>query len=140
MLLPVSFSDAEITRKINAELGRAYSWRERIKMRGNGSPKLILKETSEEISDLMNRDNNRNVCNIELRPKGIIVGFRSKLESYALIIPYEKLVLSKKSDGGYLIQKDEYFFEIKTHPKDYSVHHFMEKLSKAKFQYESKSS
>ena len=138
MLLPVSFSDAEITRKINAELGKPFSWRGRIKMCGNGSPKLILKETSEEISNLMNRDNNRNVCNIELRPKGIIVGFRSKLESYALIIPYEKLVLSKKDDD-YLIQKDEYFVEIKTHPKDYSVQHFMKKLSEAKLLYESKS-
>lgn len=139
MLLSVSFSDAEITRKINTELGSAYSWRERLKMRGNGSPKLILKETSEEISNLMDRDNNRNVCNIELRPKGIIVGFRSKLESYALIIPYEKLVLTTK-EGGYLIQKDEYFLEIKTERKDYSIHRFMKKLAEIKLLYQSRNS
>ncbi|MGB3343390.1 MAG: hypothetical protein WBA61_05730 [Aequorivita sp.] len=139
MLLSVSFSDAEITRKINAELGKPYSLYERIKMWGNGSPKLILKEASEAISDLMNRDNNRNVCNIELRPKGIIVGFRSKLDSYALIIPYDKLVLSTTNDG-YLIRKDEYFVEISIHPKDYSIHRFMKKLFKAKLLYEPKRS
>src|SRR5690554_842646 len=135
MLLSVSFSDAEITRKINAELGKPYSMFERIKMWGNGSPKLILKEASEEINQVLNRDNNRNICNIELRPKGVIVGFRSKLDSYALIIPFKKLVLST-TNNGYLIRKDDYFIEISTGPKDHSIHQFMKKLKKARTLYQ----
>ncbi len=95
MLLHVSYNDKEITRKIDAELGKPFTLKERFKMRGIGSPKLILTDASIQISNLMNLDNNRNVCNIEMRPKGIIVGFRSKLNSYALIIPYYQLVLYK---------------------------------------------
>ncbi len=132
MLLQVSYNDKEITRKIDAELGKPFTLRERFKMRGIGSPKLILTETSIQISNLMNLDNNRNVCNIEMRPNGIIVGFRSKLNSYALIIPYYKLVLYKGKAEEYSIYKDDYFFKIKARAKDKSVHSFMKKLMGAK--------
>ncbi|WP_026450404.1 hypothetical protein [Aequorivita capsosiphonis] len=132
MLLNVSYKDSEVTRKIDNELGKSFPLMERFKMGGIGSPKLILSETSLQISNLMNLDNNRNVCNIEMRPKGIIVGFRSKLNSYALIIPYYKLVLYKGKTEEYAIYKDNYFFKIKVHPSDKSVHAFMKKLVAAK--------
>ncbi len=132
MLFQVSYNDKEITRKIDAELGKPFTIRERFKMGGIGSPKLILNETSIQISNLMNLDNNRNVCNIELRPKGIIVGFRSRLNSYALIIPYYKLVLYKGKAEEYSIYKDDYFFKIEARAKDTSIHRFMKKLMDAK--------
>ncbi len=132
MLLNVSYNDKEITRKIDAELGKPFTLRERIKMRGIGSPKLILNETSIQISNLMNLDNNRNVCNIELRPLGIIVGFRSNLNSYALIIPYYKLVVYKGKAEEYSIYKDNYFFKIEAKTKDKQVHNFIKKMMDAK--------
>ncbi|SRX54405.1 hypothetical protein [Aequorivita sp. CIP111184] len=132
MLLQVSYNDKEITRKIDAELGKPFTIHERFKMGGIGSPKLILNETSIQISNLMNLDNNRNVCNIELRPKGIIVGFRSRLNSYALIIPYYKLVLYKGKAEEYSIYKDNYFFKFEAHAENKSVHNFMKKLMEAK--------
>ncbi len=132
MLLQVSYNDKEITRKIDTELGKPFTIRERFKMGGIGSPKLILNETSIQISNLMNLDNNRNVCNIELRPKGIIVGFRSRLNSYALIIPYYKLVLYKGKAEEYSIYKDNYFFKFEARANDKSVHNFMKKLMEAK--------
>lgn len=95
MILDVSYSDKKNTRIIDDELGKPFTLRDRLKMFGIGSPKLILNEASVQISNLMNLDNNRNVCNIEMRPNGIIVGFRSGLNSYALIIPYYKLVFIK---------------------------------------------
>ena len=87
----------------------------------------------------MNLDNNRNVCNIELRPQGIIVGFRSNLDSYALIIPFEGLNL-RNTNNGYFIGKEAYFLEISAPPKDYSIHRFMMKLERAKELYQSKNS
>lgn len=101
-------------------------------MRGIGSPKLILKDASVQISSLMNLDNNRNVCNIEMRPKGIIVGFRSILNSYALIVPYYKLVLFKGRTEEYTLHKDDYFFRIEASSKDKHVHQFMKKILEAK--------
>ncbi len=132
MLLQVSYNDKEITRKIDTELGKPFTLQERFKMRGIGSPKLILNETSIQISNLMNLDNNRNICNIELRPKGIIVGFRSRLNSYALIIPYYKLVLYKGKAEEYSIYKDNYFLKFEAHSENKSVHSFMKKLMEAK--------
>lgn len=132
MLLDVSYNNKEITRKIDDELGKAFPFMERFKMGGIGSPKLILTETSLQISNLMNLDNNRNVCNIEMRPKGIIVGFRSRLSSYGLIIPYYKLVLYKGKAEQYSIHKDNYFFKFEAKAKDKAVHKFMKKLMLAK--------
>tara|TARA_R110000772_G_scaffold193992_1_gene304801 strand:- start:57 stop:488 length:432 start_codon:yes stop_codon:yes gene_type:complete len=132
MLLHVSYNDNEIKRKIDAELGKPFTLRDRFKMRGVGSPKLILTDASIQISNLMNLDNNRNVCNIEMRPKGIIVGFRSRLNSYALIIPYYKLVLYKGNAEEYSIYRDNYFVKIEAWTKDTAIHNFMKKVLSAK--------
>ncbi|MGO3182601.1 MAG: hypothetical protein ACTIJ9_07190 [Aequorivita sp.] len=134
MLLLVSYNDRVITSKIDKELGKPFPLMERFKMGGIGSPKLILIETSIQISNLMNVDNNRNVCNIEMRPKGIIVGFRSQLNSYALIIPYYKLAIYKGRAEEYTIHKDNYFFKFEAHAEDKGIHKFIKKLIEAKNQ------
>lgn len=131
MLLRVSYSDSEITRKINATVGKPFSLSQRIKMWGNGSPKLIVHDASDAISELLNRDNNRNICNIELRPSGIIVGFRSNLESYALIIPYRNLVFSTTTHTYVVASKND-FMEISRKANAYSIHLFMKKLEQAR--------
>ena len=81
-------------------------------MGGIGSPKLIINQTSVEIHSLLALDHNRNSCNIELRPKGIILRFRSLLETYALVIPYYKLQLYKGKASEYSIYMDHYFVKI----------------------------
>lgn len=134
MLLNVSYNDKEITQKIDAEVGKPFSIRKRFEMRGIGSPKLILRDTSIQISNLMNLDNNRNVCNIEMRPHGIIVGFRSGLIAYALVIPYYKLVIFKGRSDEYTLHKNDYFFRIEAHAEDTAVHRFMKKVIDAKIQ------
>lgn len=132
MLLNVSYNDKANTEKINNTLGKPFSLRERINLGGIGSPKLILTDTSIQISNLMNLDNNRNVCNIEMRPKGIILGFRSLLNSYALVIPYYKLVVYKGKPDEYSIYKDNYYMKVQARPSDKSVHQFIKKVLLAK--------
>ncbi len=132
MLLDVSYNNKINTRKIDEELGKPFPLMERFKMGGIGSPKLILTDTSIQISNLMNLDNNRNVCNIEMRPKGIIVGFRSRLNSYALIIPYYKLVIYKGKAEEYSIHKDNYFLKFQAQGSDKAIHNFMKKLMETK--------
>ncbi len=67
-----------------------------------------------------------------MRPKGIIVGFRSLLESYALVIPYYKLSLYKGRAEEYSIYKDDYFVKILARSKDKGIHRFMNKVLAAK--------
>lgn len=101
-------------------------------MRGIGSSKLIILEASIQIANLLVLDSNRNQCNFEMRPNGIIVGFRSLLESYALVIPYYKLVLYKGKAEEYSIYRDDYWIKIEAKENDKATHNFMRKILSAK--------
>ena len=126
MLLNVSYSNSEITRKIDEAVGKPFTLKERWAMGGIGSPKLIITETSIEINNLLILDNNRNTCNIEMRPKGIIIGFRSLLESYALVIPYYKLTIYKGDAAVYSIFRDHFIIKVLSDTK--AVQKFFRKI------------
>ena len=76
MLLNISYNDIEQKKEIDKLVGKPFSIKERFKMGGIGSEKLIISSASVNIRNLLLLDNNINKCNIELRPKGIIVFFR----------------------------------------------------------------
>ena len=80
----------------------------------NCSGKLFITETSIDIHNLLVLDQNINQCNIELRPKGIIVHFRSLLKTYGLIIPYYKLKIYKGKAEEYSIYKDHSTIKVAT--------------------------
>ncbi len=117
MLLNVSYNDKKVTQKVDEAVGKPFTLKERFSMGGIGSPKLHITATSVEIQNLLLLDNNLNTCNIEIRPKGIIVRFRSLLETYGLIIPYYKLNLYKGDFAIYSIYKDSYFIKVKSDTK-----------------------
>ena len=87
MLFNISYKDLKIERKINELVGKPYSLLERITKKGIGSPKLFITRCSKEIYDLLHVNESVKFCNIEMRPNGIIIGFQSPLEVYALVIP-----------------------------------------------------
>ena len=117
MLVNVSYNNKEITRRVDEQVGKPFTLKERWAMGGIGSPKLIIKETSVEIRNLLILDNNRDTCNIEMRPKGVIVRFRSLLETFALVIPYYKLTVYKGDLALYSIYRDHYFIKVQADTK-----------------------
>ncbi|MBT8350232.1 MAG: hypothetical protein KJO26_03220 [Deltaproteobacteria bacterium] len=106
MICNISYNDRELKEKVREAVGPPFSWKERYRMGGNGSPRFVITEASKPIADLLERDNRINYCNIELRGNGIIVGFRAILETYGWIIPWQKLTLFK-SDNHYTIYAGE---------------------------------
>lgn len=126
MLVNVSYNNRDITRKIDVEVGKPFTIKERFAMGGIGSPKLPITQTSIEIQNLLLLDNNLDSCNIEMRPKGIIVRFRSLLETYALVIPYYKLTLYKGDFAIYSIYRDHYFIKVKSDTK--AIQKFFKKI------------
>lgn len=126
MLVNVSYNNKEITRKVNDAVGKPFTLKERWAMGGIGSPKLFITEASIEINNLLILDNNLNSCNIELRPKGIIVRFRSLLETFALVIPYYKLTVYKGDFAIYSIYRDNYFIKVKSDTK--AIQKFFRKM------------
>ena len=113
MLLNDSYNHKDVNRQILQAVGKPYGILERIKMKGNGSPRMNIIESSYEIEQLLSLDNNANWCYIELRPEGIILRFRSLLETFALVIPYWKLVLYKTDSDVYTIYKDAFFVRVR---------------------------
>lgn len=134
MLLNVSYNNPDVKRKINQEVGEPYGLRERIKQGGIGIGHLVITESSIQIQNFLALDKYRNKCNIELRPRGIIVGFRALLDSYALVIPYWKLNLYKGRAEEYSIYRDNYFIKIEAKAKDKKVHNFMKRILDQKAQ------
>ncbi|MFC4689718.1 hypothetical protein ACFO5T_04675 [Dokdonia genika] len=134
MLLNVSYNNPDIKRKINEEVGEPYGLRERIKQGGIGIGHLVITESSIQIQNFLALDKYRNKCNIELRPRGIIIGFRALLDSYALVIPYWKLNLYKGRAEEYSVYRDNYFIKIEAKAKDKKVHNFMKRILDQKAQ------
>jgi hypothetical protein len=126
MLLNVSYNNSEITRKVDSEVGKPFKLKERWAMGGIGSPKLFITETSIEIRNLLILDNNIDCCNIEMRPKGIIVRFRSLLETFALVIPFYKLSIYKGDFAIYSIYRDNHFIKVKSDTK--AIQKFFRKI------------
>jgi hypothetical protein len=114
MLSNVTYKNSEITRKIETLVGKPFTLKERLRLGGVGSPPFVIRESSFEIRNLLILDNNRNRCNIELRPGGIIIGFRSLLESYALVIPFYKLSILKGDLGVCTLHIDHHFMRLET--------------------------
>lgn len=126
MLRNVSYNNPQINREILKAVGGSYSWVERIKFGGTGSPKLPIIEASCEIAELLNRDNNFNYCNIEICWNGVIIRFRSLLETYGLIIPFHQLSVFKAGNESYSIFLGEH--KIKVEAEGVKVHKFFIRL------------
>ncbi len=128
MLVNNSYKDPELTKKINHEVGQPFTLIQRIKLGGIGSPKLHITSSSIEIHNVLILDNAIKTCNIELRPKGVLVGFGVRLQTYLLVIPFYKLHLYKGKPDEYAIYRDHYFIRFKAGKNDSAIHNYIKKV------------
>ncbi len=133
MLLNVSYNRPKIKKQIDERVGQSFSLFDRVKLGGIGSGKLVINSTSKQIYNLLILDSYRNVCSIEMRPKGIILNFRSLLETYALVIPFYKLKIYKGQSKEYSVYMDNYFVKVKADER--RIHKFMRKILDYKLSY-----
>ena len=127
MLYNISYKDPKIEREINELVDKSYSLIENLKKGGIGSPKLFITRCSAAIYDLLHVNNTMKFCNIELRPKGIIIGFQSRLDVYALVIPYYKLVLFKPGNT-ITFHIDQHYISVDCSKNSKGVQKFINKL------------
>ena len=126
MLKNISYNNPKIIDEINNYVGKPYTILQRLKIGGIGSSKLIINSADSIIENLLNLDNNLNCCNIEIRPKGIIIHFKSLLETYGLIVPFYKLKIFKGKANEYSIYIDNFF--IKVNASEKNEHDFFKKI------------
>ena len=130
MLANVSYNNKTQRDDIDVLVGKPFTLLQRIKLGGIGSPKLYVTASSKEVEALFLLDHNDNTCNIELRPKGIILRFRSLLETYALVIPYYKLTLFKGTSEGYSVHFEHHKVTISAQSEP--VRLFIKKIQQQK--------
>ncbi len=128
MLVNNTYRDPELKEKLIEQVGKPFTLIERIKLGGIGSPKLHIVGSSVEINNLLMLDNRIHTCNIELRPKGILIGFGVRLETYLLVIPFYKLTIYKGKAEEYCIYKDNYHIKIKVKNTDTAIHQYIKKV------------
>ena len=130
MLINISYNDPKIKSKIKSLVGPPYSFFERLKIGGVGSGNLKIVDCSVKIKNILDLDNNLNRCNIEIRKNGIIIFFRSLLETYGLIIPFYKLNIFKGESNIFSLHIDQY--NIKVEVKNKSDFNFFKKIQNLK--------
>tara|TARA_X000001036_G_scaffold173194_1_gene163878 strand:- start:719 stop:1123 length:405 start_codon:yes stop_codon:yes gene_type:complete len=129
MILNISYQNKSQEREINDYVGLSYTIWESLKMGGSGSQKLIINECHKIFNPYLKQLNSTKYCNIELRPKGIGLRFRYKLEAIGWFIPYS--ALSYNYDNFYLKIQDQitgYFMNLKASHSNRINLRFIEKL------------
>ena len=82
-------------------------------MGGIGSRRMVIGDISEEYQKYLKAAHYQSHANLELRPKGLIIHFRHKLEAYSWIMPYASLeveasdLLRLTSDGKFISFAEE---------------------------------
>ena len=98
MILETTYTSREVTLQINGLVGKPFSLLERLKMGGIGSKRMPIAAISDEFQEFLKAAHYKTYANIELRPKGIIIHFRYKLESYAWPIAFHSLSIETKPE------------------------------------------
>lgn len=107
-ILNVTYPDPKIKSKIDALVGKSFSFFQRITKKGIGSRRMIIDDHSNVFSPYLLQKHYLTYSNIELRPNGIIIYIHKKLENYVWVIPYEKLSISKKGAHLLIYQHDDF--------------------------------
>ena len=127
----ISYNDKKVKSEVAKLVGEPFSLLERFKMGGIGSPRFRIIRASAPVEALLAVDNRRWQCNIELRPSGILLSFRSRLETYAWVVPYRSLSLFK-SEGYLTLYSSRYFARLLWDDRDKGAQKFLSKLLRFK--------
>ena len=111
MIRETTYNIKEVRKEIASAVGKPISLMRRIKMGGNGSQRFVIIEAFKELEELIDVDNRSRFCNIELRENGILLHFRSRLETFAWIVPFHFLSIFK-SDGSLSIYAGSEFVRL----------------------------
>lgn len=130
MLYNTSFTNWNYEKESNEILGEAFSFFEKLKMGGIGSSRLVIDEISHKLKPEKMELTENSYANVELRPKGIIIHFAHRLESYSWLIPYYRLVVY--STEKYTIHSGGSFIKFKKDKNYLGNKKFLKKMMELK--------
>ena len=91
MIRNLTYRNKDLKEELDDLLGKEYSIWDAIKRGSTGSPRMEIIEASKGFEKLLSHGTGRKFCNIELRPKGIILRFRYQLETMGFMVPFHQM-------------------------------------------------
>ena len=88
MVFDITYSEKAVIEEVNQLVGEPYSFFQRLKLGGIGSERVQIMKSSPKVAHHLQHDISINYCNLELRPKGLIIHLKYKLKDLAWVIPW----------------------------------------------------
>ena len=117
-------------RAIRQLVGFPFSWRERLKDRPIGSPRLDIESTSPQFLKHLGSTVDQKFVSIERRTKGVIVYLRNPKNNYVWAIPYYQLSVFKGQTFN--LHAQGLFMRIRLKGAKPSVFRFLDKMMDAR--------
>ena len=92
-------------------VGKSFSFWQALKLHGIGSKRMIIDTVSPNLQQYLNKTDDLNYANIELRPFGILVHINKGLSNYTWAIPFSQLHIYKTK--GTSIHAQGRFIQVK---------------------------
>jgi len=118
MIKDTTVLEKEEIDEINTLVGKPFSLLERLRWGRVGSHRMIIESHSDHFNFIVRKNHDINYCNIELRPRGIIIHFNKRNMRYSWIIPFYKLVLFRSktfsihANGIFLKIRNDRYLEM----------------------------
>lgn len=112
MIINITYANKKTERQIADVVGKPYSLMEKIRMKGVGTSKMQIVETSEDITNCFNASVDTKYCYLELRKTGMLIGFQSVLKTFVWVIPFRELSIYYNS-GLLSIYSNADFMKVK---------------------------
>ncbi len=134
MILDTSYTNKEDIERINDMVGKPFGLMQSIKMKGVGSKRMMIAETSPNMMQYLNLVADVNYANLELRPKGVLIRINKGLNTFTWVIPYYQLVIYKTN--GSSIHAQGRFIHFRNNKTFKENKPFFDKLLDEKVKYE----
>ncbi|MGJ8593149.1 MAG: hypothetical protein ACSHXF_11405 [Aquaticitalea sp.] len=134
MILDTSYANKEHIEAINDLVGKPFGIIQSFKLKGIGSKRMMIEETSPNMKQYLNVVADVNYANLELRPKGVLIRINKGLKTFTWAIPYYQLVIYKTNGSSIHAQgRFIHFRNNKTFKENKS---FFDKLLNEKINYD----
>lgn len=100
MILETTYTDKSNDQIINDLVGKPYSFFQIFKMKGVGSKRMVIEDSSPNFKPFLNKVADTSYANLELRPKGILIRINKGLQNFTWIIPFYHLVIYKTNGSS----------------------------------------
>ncbi len=128
MLINISEGFSDKKDEIDAAVGKPFTLEERKKHEKTSISGLFITAASIDIYNLLVLNEGNSKCSIEMRPKGIIISFRTQNDTFSLIIPFFKLKVYKGKAEEYSFYRDQYFIKVWAGAAEVEIHSFIKKI------------